>query len=93
VNLWNSPPQWAVEAQSLSVFKAETDRFLNHNNTKGYGDSVGGKALKWMISPDRIEWRSRLDGLNGHLLCLCSNDTNIGSKVSCEEVVRRYNVI
>jgi len=63
-----------VEAQSLSVFTAESDRFLNPNNTKGYGDSVRKKVLKWMINHDSIEWWSRLDGLNGHLLLLCYTD-------------------
>ena len=28
VNLWNSLPQEAVDARSLSVFKTEIDRFL-----------------------------------------------------------------
>jgi len=38
VNLWNSPPQKAVEAKPLNILKVEIDRFLAH---KGVG-SMGG---------------------------------------------------
>uniref|UniRef100_A0A4W3J8S2 HBS1-like protein n=1 Tax=Callorhinchus milii TaxID=7868 RepID=A0A4W3J8S2_CALMI len=40
VNLWNSLPQKAVDAQSLNIFKAETDRFLKNRGIRGYGDSA-----------------------------------------------------
>ena len=36
VNLWNSLPQKAVEARSLSVFKIEIDRFLIGKGITGY---------------------------------------------------------
>jgi len=41
VNLWNSLPQRAVEARSLSVFKTEIDRFLINKGIKGYGEKAG----------------------------------------------------
>ena len=43
VNLWNSLPQKAVEARSLSVFKTEIDRFLINKGIRTYGE----KALEW----------------------------------------------
>ena len=43
VNLWNSLPQKAVEARSLSAFKRELDRFLIGKGIKGYGEKAG----KW----------------------------------------------
>ena len=41
VNLWNSLPQKAVEARSLSVFKTEINRFLINKGIRGYGEKVG----------------------------------------------------
>ena len=41
VNLWNSLPQKAVEAKSLSVFKTEIDKFLFGKAIKGYREKVG----------------------------------------------------
>ena len=41
VNLWNSLPQRAVEARSLSVFKIEIDRFLINKGIKGYEEKAG----------------------------------------------------
>jgi len=38
VNLWNSLPQRAVEAKSLSVFKTEVDSFLINKDIKENGD-------------------------------------------------------
>ena len=38
VNLWNSLPQRAVDAESLSIFKAEIARFLDSRGIEGYGD-------------------------------------------------------
>ena len=38
VNLWNSLPSEAVEATSLNVFKARTDKFLNSKGIQGYGE-------------------------------------------------------
>ena len=43
VNLWNSLPQKAVEARSLSVFKTEIDRFLINEGIRGYWK----KAVEW----------------------------------------------
>ena len=40
-NLWNSLPQRAVEARSLSIFKTEIDRFLINKGIKGYGEKAG----------------------------------------------------
>ena len=40
VNLWNSLPQKAVEARSLSVFNTEIDRFLINKGIRGYGEMV-----------------------------------------------------
>ena len=37
-NLWNSLPQKAVEAGSLSVLKTEIDRFLINKGIGGYGE-------------------------------------------------------
>jgi len=41
VNLWNSFPQRAVEAGSLSMFEVETDRFLISKGIEGYGNKAG----------------------------------------------------
>ena len=41
VNLWNSLPEKAVEARSLSVFKTEIDRFLINMGIRGYGEKAG----------------------------------------------------
>ena len=41
VNLWNSLPQKAVEANSLDVFKRELDLALRANGIKGYGEKAG----------------------------------------------------
>ena len=41
VNLWNSLPQKAVEANSLDVFKRELDIALRANGIKGYGEKAG----------------------------------------------------
>ena len=41
VNLWNSLPQKAVEARSLSVFKTEIDRFLINKGIRCYGEKAG----------------------------------------------------
>ena len=41
VNLWNSLPQKAVEARSLSVIKTEIDRFLINKGISGYGEKAG----------------------------------------------------
>ena len=43
VGLWNSLPQRAVEAGTLSVFKTEIDKFLISRGIKGYGERAG----KW----------------------------------------------
>ena len=43
VNLWNSLPQSAVDAGTVSKFKEELDRFLIGNGLKGYGEKAG----KW----------------------------------------------
>ena len=41
VNLWNSLPQKAVEARSLSVFKTEIDSFLIDKGIRGYAEKAG----------------------------------------------------
>ena len=41
VNLWNSLPQKAVEARSLSIFNTEIDRFLINKGIRGYGEKAG----------------------------------------------------
>jgi len=41
VGLWNSLPQRAAEARSLSVFKMEIDKCLIARGIKGYGERVG----------------------------------------------------
>ena len=41
VNLWNSLPQRAVEARSLSGFKTEIVKFLIARGIKGYGERAG----------------------------------------------------
>ena len=43
VNLWDSLPQSAVDAGTLSKFKEEIDRVLISNGLKGYGELAG----KW----------------------------------------------
>ena len=42
VNLWNSLPQKAVEARSLSAFKTEIDAFLIDKGIRGYKEKAGG---------------------------------------------------
>ena len=50
VNLWNSLPQSAVDAGTVSKFKEELDRFGIGKGLKGYGE-------KERISHDRMaEW-------------------------------------
>eukprot|EP00061_Rhincodon_typus_P014157 g41012.t1 len=46
VNRWNSLPQKAAEAQSLSIFKTEIDRFLIVKVIKGYGEKVAEWVYK-----------------------------------------------
>jgi len=41
VGLWNSLPQRALEARSLSVFKTEIDKFLIARGIKGYRERAG----------------------------------------------------
>ena len=41
VGLWNSLPQRAVEASSISIFKRELDIFLQAKGIKGYGEKAG----------------------------------------------------
>ena len=41
VNLWNSLPQKAVEARSLTVFQTEIDRFLINKEIWGCGKKAG----------------------------------------------------
>ena len=41
VNLWNSLPQKAVEANSLDAFKRELDRALKDSGVRGYGEKAG----------------------------------------------------
>ena len=41
MNLWNSLPQKAVEADSLDAFKRELDRTLKDSGVKGYGEKAG----------------------------------------------------
>jgi len=53
VSLWNSLPQTAAEAKSLSVFKTEIDRFLIN---KGWGK---GRRMEMRKISAMIEWRSR----------------------------------
>ena len=55
----------------MNFFKAKIERFLNSKGIKDYGERAG----KWSgvhnkISHDLIEWRSRLEGLDGLLLLL-----------------------
>jgi len=45
VGMWNSLPQRAVEARSLSVFKMEIDKFLTASGIKGYGVRAGEWSL------------------------------------------------
>jgi len=45
LNLWNSLPQRAVEAESLSVFKMEIDRFLINKGIRGYGGNGDEKNI------------------------------------------------
>ena len=41
VNLWNSLPQRAVEANSLNTFKRELDRALKDSGVRGYVEKAG----------------------------------------------------
>ena len=69
MNLWNSLPQSAVDAGTVSKFKEELERFLIGNGLKGYeGESrkMGMRSISAMI-----EWRSGLDGPSGLILLLC----------------------
>ena len=45
VNLWNSLPQKALEADSLDAFKRELDRALRDKRLKGYGEKAGTGVL------------------------------------------------
>ena len=45
VNLWNSLPQKAVEANSLDAFKRELDRALKDSTVRGYGEKAGTGVL------------------------------------------------
>jgi len=60
VNLWNSLPQRAVEAKSLSVFKAEINRLLINQGLWGKGRRIGLRKISAVI-----EWQSGLDGPSG----------------------------
>jgi len=68
VNLWNSLPQRAVEAKSMSVFKTVIDRFLIN---KGIGSSGKRQENRDEKISAMIEWWSRLDGPNGLILLIC----------------------
>lgn len=41
VNLWNSLPQGAVEAETLNIFKTKIDGFLAAKGIRGYGERAG----------------------------------------------------
>ena len=41
VSVWNSLPQWVVEAGSLDVFKRELERALKDRRVRGYGEKAG----------------------------------------------------
>jgi len=41
VNLWNSLPQRALDAESLIVFNTEVDSLLIIKGIKGYGEKAG----------------------------------------------------
>jgi len=47
VNLWNSLPQRAVEAESLSIIKTEVDSLLINKGITVYGEKAG----QWGYQP------------------------------------------
>ena len=58
-----------MEAESLNIFKAELDRCWINKRVKGYRVQAGRGGCGYnKVRHALIEWESRIEGPNGHLL-------------------------